>query len=235
MKIDKWSYSRLKTFTQIKTNERKMEFMRKEPERSIDNHGTSSCTAGSAYHEVLALWLNAKKIGAEVSLERTTLKEKMKTKTAQRKFESFLKNFSENKKVYEEILEDSEILGVEISFTEKISVGTITPNIPCEGRIDLIVKDPEDKNSLIIIDHKTSSFESRYCNTFDTWQPYISTLLVEKGTGKKVSKVLQIENNISRKPKINTRSFMMKSEDRAYYARMIKNRLNEFLRMAEAA
>lgn len=235
MKIDKWSYSRLRHFTNIKSVNEKMEFLRREPEGRIEDYGKSSSAPGIAYHEALAFWLTSKKLGAEVSLENIKIIEKIKTKRAQGKFKCYLMNFINNKGVYEKYLENSEIVDVERSFTERISIGAIAPQVPCEGRIDLIIKDPDNEDCLIVIDHKTSAFKRCGALTSDTWQPFISTLLVEKGTGKKVSKVIQIENNIAGKPDFIIRIYGMGDDDRKYYFRMIKNSLNEFLRMAEAA
>lgn len=166
--IDSWSYSKISDFSR---NEKAFEMVHVYGQRI---KSAPSSVAGSAYHYALDVYFTGLKNNSEVDLsflemaafeyierfpanqwklQKTTPTVEESQKSAITTVSKLLKNFFSERSVYTWNLK--EILFVEESFEEYLTVNGVDIPLPCRAKVDLIIKTNADK--IVIIDHKSKS------------------------------------------------------------------------------
>ncbi|WP_278494880.1 DNA translocase FtsK [Chryseobacterium arthrosphaerae] len=166
--VSSWSYSKLAQFAR---NEKAFEMIYIY---GYQSKSSATTVAGNAYHEALSQYFKAKKDGYILSLpeleqiafeyvenvEANKWKLQKTTPTideskikASKTVTALLGNFYREKGIYEDYI--SEIIAVEVSLKEYLTINGVDVPIPCNFVIDLVFKDHDGK--IIIIDHKTKN------------------------------------------------------------------------------
>lgn len=166
--VSSWSYSKVTTFAR---NEKAFEMS-----YIFGLRGKNSATtvAGSAYHEALQAYFEAKKAGntlgiAELEqvafdyidgvkgndwkLQKTTPTIDECRVKATKTAVALIQNFLNEKYVYEDDI--SEVIGVEVYMSEYVTINGVDIPLPCHCMIDLIVKTKSGNTA--IIDHKSKN------------------------------------------------------------------------------
>jgi DNA segregation ATPase FtsK/SpoIIIE, S-DNA-T family len=237
--MDSWSYSKVTSFSR---NEKAFEM-----NYIYGIRGKSSATtiAGNAYHYALQRYFEAKKDGKIldlVELEATAfyyIEEEVKStywkiqkttptiedckKKAVSTVTSLLLNFYTELSTYESDI--AEILDVEISGEEFLTVNGVDIPLPCHYRIDLVVK--TKSGSIAVIDHK-----SKASYTDDTEialsigvQAITYIKCYEARTGLTVHEVWFVENKYSKnkggEPQLNCNKVTVDSNTRKLYEALL--------------
>lgn len=166
--IDSWSYSKLTTFAR---NEKAFEM---SYIYNIKAKSSATTIAGNAYHAAMEHFFNALKLGLERDiveleavafsyiedvaandwkLQKTTPTIEEAKKKAYTVTSALLKNFFKEASVF--LDEIQEVLGVEISGSEFITVNGVDIPLPCNYRIDVLVLTKDGKR--VIMDHKSKT------------------------------------------------------------------------------
>ncbi len=206
--IDSWSYSKVTTFAR---NEKVFEM-----QSIFGLYGRKSATtiAGSAYHHALDYYFTQRKEGNIIDLvemeasafdyidnvdsniwkiQKTTPTIEECQKKATAIVSALLRNFCSEISVYD----IKEIIDVEISFEEYVTVNGVDIPLPCKGKIDMVVRTNEDK--IAIIDHKSKpAFTPDEEAALSIGVQAITYVLAyEEKTGLQVDEVWFIENKHS--------------------------------------
>jgi len=208
--INSWSYSRVTSFAR---NEKAFEM---QYIFGLFSRNSATTIAGQAYHEALQYFFLSKKNGKVLDLveleasafqyiegvpanrwkiQKTTptiddCKEKaLKTVSA------LLRNFIGEINTY--LTDIKEIIEVEVNCEEYVAVNGVDIPLPCNARIDLVVKTNSDK--IAVIDHKSkSAFTSEEEMALSIGNQAITyALCYEEKTGIVVDEVWFVENKFS--------------------------------------
>lgn len=166
--VSSWSYSKLAQFAR---NEKAFEMIYIY---GYQSKSSATTVAGNAYHEALSQYFKAKKDGYVLSLpeleqiafeyiesvEANKWKLQKTSPTideskikASKTVTALLGNFYKEKGIYEDYI--SEIISVEVSLKEYLTINGVDVPIPCNFVIDLVFRDHDGK--IIIVDHKTKN------------------------------------------------------------------------------
>lgn len=211
--ISSWSYSKVSTFV------RHQKVFEMENIYGIRSKRSSGSIAGNGYHTALDFFFSQYKEGVLIELpqleiaayeeigsvpanqwklQKTTPTMEEAVNDALKDVTKLLLNFSKEKGIYLDDLE--EIEGVELYFSEFLTINGVDIPLPCHGKIDLVIRLKNGKR--IIIDHKS---KDAYTNEKEAalvtgMQAITYTKGYEASTGLRVDEVWFIEN----KPSKNT-------------------------------
>lgn len=214
--IDSWSYSRVAQFAR---NEK--EFERTAIYREENRVGVSTIS-GNAYHAALESYFSSKANGEESlslpqleqiaydyidkvpaylwKLGKTTSNIESAITAATKNATALLGNFYAEKELYEN--EIKEVINVEYSLCEWVTINGVDIPLPCHAKIDLVFLNHND--DVIIIDHKSkSSYTPDDEKALSFGKQGITYYKVLESTGIIPAEVWFIENKIS-KNKDNT-------------------------------
>lgn len=210
--ISSWSYSKVALFAR---NEKEFE------RRAIycDVSKLSAATvAGNAYHSALEVYFRTLKDSGEVTslaamqseayayidgvpanhwkIQKTTPTIEACRETASKHATQLLQNFEAEIATY--MSEVDEVLAVERSFSEWLTINGVDIPMPCRGIVDLVVRLHDGR--IVIIDHKSKSV---YTDDKDIAltrgkQAITYVKLVQAATGMEVSEVWFVENKYSK-------------------------------------
>ena len=209
--IDSWSFSKVSSFSR---NEKAFE-MRYIYRQSFRR--SASEVAGSAYHEALRYYFNELKDGTVTDivelqkiifsyiddilpnkwkLQKTTPTIEECRAKATKAGNSLLNNFYAEISVY--LDEIKEVIDVECSCDEFITINGVDIPLPCHAKIDLVII--TNYNKVAVIDHKSkASFSDEKELKFVIGkQAATYANIYEAKTGLKVDEVWFIENKVSK-------------------------------------
>ena len=216
--IDSWSYSKVATFARNEKSFEKQYVYYDKEKRSV------SSIAGNAYHESLRLYFTSlRQDGTEISLpemeeaafsyiDNVPANEWKPSKTcptieecrikAFKSVSSLLRNFYGERDVYTDSV--GEVLGVELTCREFLTVNGVDIPLPCNAVIDLVFRHKDGR--VIIVDHKT---RSRYTDeeevAFTCGKQAVTYLLAyEAKEGITAEEVWFVENKESKNRKEHT-------------------------------
>jgi hypothetical protein len=244
--FDSWSYSKVNSFAR---NEKAFEM------QYIFNKGykiSSTTVAGQAYHKALEFYFNEKIKGATTDI--ATLQsiifdyidnvgaDKWKIQKTTPTIEEcqakankigllLLQNFFADIKVYES--EIKSVLYVELYGDEFLTINGVDIPLPCLFRIDLVVKNNDDK--VVIIDHKSvSSFTDDKELKFSIGKQAITYVNgLEAKTDLVVDEVWFVENKTSqnrdKSPQIACFKVEMNKDNRRLYESLLYENLKRML------
>lgn len=208
--INSWSYSRVSAFSR---NEKAFEMSYIYNERS---KVSASTIAGQAYHESLELYFRNKSENKDeldlVALQEIAYSYIMEVKSTVWKIQkttptiedcqkkavkiitSLLENFFKEKSTYD----CQEILYVEEFFNEFLTINGVDIPLPCNAKIDQVVRSNEGK--IVIIDHKSkNSFsDEKELGLLIGKQAVTYYKCLEAKTGIKADEVWFVENKYSK-------------------------------------
>lgn len=244
--INSWSYSKLSTFAR---NEKAFEM---SYIFGCDSRRSSTTIAGQAYHSALEMYFGGKKKGVTYSLpdleiiafnfidevqanywkiqKTTPTVDDCRTK-ATTTANALLKNFYSELSTYEDKIK--EIIDVEIKGSEFITINGVDIPLPCNYRIDLVVKTTDDK--IVIIDHKSkSTFTSEDEIGLSTGLQAITYIkCLESKTGCIVDEVWFIENKYSqnkdKSPQLFAFKIALTDDARRLYEAMLYEPLKKLI------
>lgn len=247
--IDSWSYSKVATFARNEKSFEKQYVYYDKEKRSV------SSIAGNAYHESLRLYFTSlRQDGTEISLpemeesafsyiDNVPANEWKPSKTcptveecrikAFKSVSSLLRNFYGERTVYTDSI--GEVLGVELSCREFLTVNGVDIPLPCNAVIDLVFRHKDGR--VIIVDHKT---RSRYTDeeevAFTCGKQAVTYLLAyEAKEGITADEVWFVENkesvNKNGSPQLARQVMTMDTDSRRLYEALLYEPLR---RMVEA-
>jgi len=208
--LDSWSYSKVSSFAR---HEKAFEMSYIYGVRSKES---STSVAGKAYHRSLQEYFNGKKEGKEVDiveleriafeciqeipsnqwkLQKTTPTVEECQIKASKTVTALLKNFIQEKSVYEEELD--RVLDVEIYIDEFLTINGVDIPLPAHMMIDLVIRTKDGK--VVVIDHKSkTSFtdEQEIALSIGT-QAITYVKGYEAKTGLQIDEVWFVENKYS--------------------------------------
>ncbi|MVT11347.1 DNA translocase FtsK [Chitinophaga tropicalis] len=208
--VDSWSYSKVSSFAR---NEKAFEM---QHIYGIYSRQSATTVAGNAYHEALQCYFMQKSEGKTLDLveleacafayidnldanrwklQKTTPTIEVCAKKATTIVSSLLKNFVTEKEVYEDDIE--EILDVEVRCEEFLTVNGVDIPLPCNAKIDLVVR--TKSGGIAVIDHKSkNAFTAEEELSLSIGVQAITYVLVyEARTGLQVTEVWFVENKYS--------------------------------------
>lgn len=236
--LNSWSYSKISAFAR---NEKAFEMS-----YIFKCYGKSSAStvAGEAYHNALQYYFHSLSEGEVLPLneleasafqyigEVPAHKWKLQTTTptideciakATKTVSSLLLNFYSEKEIYE--CELAEILGVELSCTEWVTINGVEIPMPCHAKIDLVIK-LKDGN-VVVIDHKSKASytgEDEVSMVIGT-QAITYVKCYEKQTGIQVNQVWFVENKISKnkdgRPQLQATKIEINEDARKIYESLL--------------
>lgn len=209
--VSNWSYSKVTAFAR---NEKAYEC---NYIYGIYSKKSATTVAGQAYHEALQYYWENKQAGKTLDLveleaaafayidqlpgnqwkiQKTTPTVEDCQKKAYTTVSALLRNFYGELSVYESDLK--EIIGVEISGTEFLTINGVDIPLPCSFKIDLAIRTKDDK--VIIIDHKSKNVytddEEVALSIGEQAITYVKAF--EEKTGLTVDEVWFVENKYSK-------------------------------------
>lgn len=209
--VSTWSYSKVQSFAR---NEKAFEM---QSIFGLYAKKSATTVAGQAYHEALQYYWENKQAGKTLDLveleaaafayidqlpgnqwkiQKTTPTVEDCQKKAYTTVSALLRNFYGELSVYEADLK--EILGVEISGTEFLTINGVDIPLPCSFKIDLAIRTKDDK--VIIIDHKSKNVytddEEVALSIGEQAITYVKAF--EEKTGLTVDEVWFVENKYSK-------------------------------------
>lgn len=236
--IDSWSYSKVTAFAR---NEKAFEM---NYIFGIKSKRSATTVAGEAYHAALDFYFQQKKEGKTVplvelemaafdyingvpgnrwKLQKTTPTVDEAVQKAVTSVTALLKNFYEEKGVYEDDID--EVLDVEVYSDEFLTVNGVDIPLPCHARIDLVFRSKSGK--IIITDHKSkSSFtpDEEIALSIGT-QAITYVLCYESKTGTTVDEVWFVENkttkNRDKSPQLSAFKMVMDENSRRLYESLL--------------
>ena len=236
--INSWSYSKVTTFSR---NEKAFEM---NYVFGINSKRSATTVAGEAYHAALDYYFQQKKEGNQLQLvdleiaafdyintvpgnrwkiQKTTPTVNECIQKAVTSVTSLLKNFYEEKGVYEDDIK--RVLEVEVQANEFLTVNGVDIPLPCHARIDLVVESNDDQ--VIIIDHKSkSSFTSEEEIALSIGvQAMTYVLCYESKFNKHVEQVWFVENKVSKNrdgsPQLSAFKITMDENSRRLYESLL--------------
>lgn len=247
--VNSWSYSRV---TQFARNEKAWEMT-----YVYGLYGRSSAitVAGQAYHHALQYYFTQFKESILVDLpeleqaafqyidnvhankwlpQKTTPTIEDCIKKATATVTALLKNFYSEKETYENDI--AEILGVEMSLEEFVTVNGVEIPLPCHSYIDLVVRTKRD--TIAIIDHKSKAvYTSEEEMKLSIGVQAITYVLVfESKTSSPVHEVWFIENKYSqnkdKSPQLHKYSVTIDDDTRRLYEALLYEPLRRMLQAA---
>lgn len=247
--IDSWSYSKVATFARNEKSFEKQYVYYDKEKRSV------SSIAGNAYHEALRTFFNTlrddSREQALPELEGTAFSyidnvpanEWKPSKTcptieecrikAFKSVSALLCNFFDEKSIYTDSV--GEILGVELSCREFLTVNGVDIPLPCNAVIDLVFRHKDGR--VIIVDHKTRSrFTDAEEVAFTCGKQAVTYLLAyEAKENITADEVWFVENKESKNkdgsPQLARQVMAMDSDSRRLYEALLYEPLR---RMVEA-
>lgn len=244
--INSWSYSKVSTFAR---NEKAFEM---SYIFNCDQKKSPTTVAGNAYHSALEMYFTFKKKGIQIAiadleiiafnyidevqanywkLQKTTPTIDDCRKKATATVNALIKNFYAELSTYEGHIK--EIIDVEVKGSEFVTINGVDIPLPCNYRIDLIVKTHDDK--LVIIDHKSkSTFTSEDEIGLSTGLQAITYIkCLESKTNTTVDEVWFIENKYSqnkdKSPQIQCFKIGLTYDTRTLYEAMLYEPLRKMV------
>jgi len=244
--LNSWSFSKVSSFAR---NEKAFEM-----QYIYGEYGKRSATtiAGEAYHHALELFFTALKQGTTLGIEQLeqsafdyisdvkgkTWKLQKTTPTveeciskASETVTKLLRNFLAELSVYTDDIE--EIISVELSLSEFVTVNGVDIPLPCNAKIDLIIKTKDGKT--VSVDHKSK-------NTFTDEeelkmaigrQAITYAIVYEASTGNKIDEVWFVENKYSKnksgEPQLSNFKVVLSEDTRKLYEALLYEPLRRMI------
>lgn len=232
--INSWSYSKVRTFARNQAAF-EMNYIFGEINKS-----SATTIAGNAYHKALQAYFNAKKDGRIIDLvemeeiafeeindvhgNKWKLSKTMQTieeskEKAYKTVSALLRNFLSEKATYEDDIE--QVLAVELSLEEWVTVNRVDIPLPCKCIIDLAVL--SKAGAVALVDHKSKqAFTSEAEIVLGVGKQAITyVLMYEAVTGQRIDEVWFVENKYSqnkdKSPQLNKYVIPMDDDTRALY------------------
>lgn len=208
--LDSWSYSKVSSFAR---NEKAFEM---NYVYRVYSKNSSTSVAGTAYHQALKEYFQGKKDGRKVDIvemERIAFEHIQEVPSNQWKLQkttptveecqikasktvtALIKNFMQEKSVYEE--EIDRVLDVEIYIDEFLTINGVDIPLPAHMMIDLVVRLKDGR--VVVIDHKSKASytdEQEIALSIGT-QAITYVKGYEAKTGLRVDEVWFVENKYS--------------------------------------
>ena len=244
--VNSWSYSKLSTFAR---NEKAFEM---QYIFGCDSRRSSTTIAGQAYHSALEMYFKGKKEGKTWQLpdleiiafneidevpanywkiQKTTPTILDCKNKATATVTALLKNFYGELSTYEDQIK--EIIAVEVKGSEFITINGVDIPLPCNYRIDLIVRTIDDK--VVIIDHKSkSTYTSEDEIGLTTGLQAITYIkCCESATGQHIDEVWFVENkysaNKNKDPQLFAFKIALTDDTRRLYEAMLYEPLRKLI------
>lgn len=244
--IDSWSYSKVVSFARNEKSFEKQEIYRERSNRS------ATTVAGSAYHKALELYFLDLKDGFKTSIvdmervafayiDRTPANDWKLQKTAptvekcieaaNKTAIAMIRNFEREKSLY--LSELDEIIGVEIRCEEWLVINGVEIPLPCQARIDLVIRLKSGK--IVIIDHKgKTAFTDDKELSFTSGKQAITYIkCLEQKLGCTVDEVWFMENKSSANkdgsPQLRQFKIILDKDTRVLYEAMMYEPLKRML------
>lgn len=236
--VSSWSYSKVTSFAR---NEKAFEM---NYIFGLYSRSSATTIAGQAYHKALQYFFTNLKEGKRLDvveleasafqhinevkanywkLQKTTPTVEDCQKKAYVTVSALLKNFYGELSTYEEDIK--EIIDVEVSCEEFITVNGVDIPLPCHAKIDLVIKTKADR--IVIIDHKSKNVytdDEEIALSIGT-QAITYILCYEEKTGIKVDEVWFVENKYSKNkdgsPQLNAFKLSIDDNTRKLYEALL--------------
>lgn len=244
--VDSWSYSKVTAFAR---NEKAFEM---NYIFGVYSKSSATTVAGNAYHHALQYYFQNKKEGKTLDiveleqsafqyiadvpanrwkLQKTTPTIEESQIKAHKVVAELLRNFFSEISVYEEDV--AEILDVEVSGSEFVTVNGVDIPLPCHFKIDVVFR--LNSGEIVIVDHKSkTSFTAEEEMALSIGVQAITYVKgYEEKTGQKVDQVWFIENKHSKnkngEPQLNAFKIKIDANTRALYEAMLYEPLKRMI------
>lgn len=244
--IDSWSYSKVSAFAR---NEKAFEM---NYIYGIKSKRSATTISGEAYHEALRFYFNSIKNGSNtdvIELEKVAFeyieqipanrwKLQKTTETvdecisdANKSATSAIRNFLSEIDTYMDDIES--VIDVEVNGTEFLTVNGVDIPIPCNFKIDLVVK--TKRGTVAVIDHKSkkSFTDEKELELKIGEQGIVYAIGYESKTGQKIDEVWFIENKVSKNkdnsPQLRPFKITLDSDVRKLYETMLYEPLKKMI------
>jgi S-DNA-T family DNA segregation ATPase FtsK/SpoIIIE len=244
--ISSWSYSKVQTFSRHQCA------FAMENIYGLKGKRSSSSIAGNGYHTALDYFFSQYKEGVLVELPqlekaayeeigsvpanqwklgKTTPTMEEAVNDALKDVTKLLHNFYSEKGLYLDELD--EIIGVELYFDEWLTVNGVDIQLPCHGKIDLIIRTKGGK--VVVIDHKTkaSYTDEKEAALVTGTQAITYTLGAEAKLGIRVDEVWFVENKASTNKNGDSQlqdiRIVMNQDNRKLYELLLYENLREMV------